>query len=432
MTTLDKIYRIFLENPLAITDSRHIQKGSVFFALKGDNFDGNEFAIDAVNQGCVAAIIDNPQIVDDRCIYVENVLETLQCLSTLHRKSLGVKVLTITGSNGKTTTKELINSVLSRKFNVYATKGNLNNHIGVPLTLLSLTKEIDIAVVEMGANHPGEIKQLSNIAMPDYGIITNIGRAHLEGFGSFEGVKQTKGELYQYIAEHKGCVFYNPNNEHLNDLINQYNLGNYSIPYTKDLGVISIDSTVTSPYLCIKVNSVGNSEPFKIQTSLVGNYNFENVLSAITVGHYMGIPLEMIKEAIEGYTPSNSRSQLVKTNYNTVILDAYNANPSSMEVSIRNFSSYNDNQKVVIIGEMLELGDYAEEEHKRVAELVKSNGFCLVIFVGKGFENEAKDYLYFPDSESCAQYLKDHPIHNSLILLKGSRGVKLERVMERL
>ncbi len=432
MTTLEKIYRIFLENPLAITDSRHVQKGAIFFALKGDNFDGNRFAIDAVNQGCVAAIVDNPHIVDDRCIYVENVLETLQNLSTLHRKSIGVKVLAITGSNGKTTTKELIKSVLSEKYNVYATKGNLNNHIGVPLTLLSLTKEIDIAVVEMGANHPGEIKQLSNIAMPDYGIITNIGRAHLEGFGSFEGVKQTKGELYRYIAEHKGCVFYNPNNEYLNDIINQYGLRDYSIPYAKDLGVISIDTTALSPYLCIRVKPAENSDPFIIQTSLVGSYNFENVLAAITVGHYMGISLEMIKEALEDYTPSNSRSQLVKTNYNTVILDAYNANPSSMEVSIKNFSSYNGNQKIVIIGEMLELGDYAEEEHKRVVELVKSSGFYLAIFVGKGFKNETKDYLYFPDSESCAQYLKVHPIHNSLILLKGSRGVKLERVMESL
>lgn len=432
MTTLEKIYQIFLENPLAITDSRHVQKGSVFFALKGDNFDGNRFAIDAVNQGCVAAIVDDSQIVDDRCIYVENVLETFQNLSTIHRKSLGVKVLAVTGSNGKTTTKELISSVLSKKHNIYATKGNLNNHIGVPLTLLSLTKEVDIAVVEMGANHPGEIKQLSNIAMPDYGIITNIGRAHLEGFGSFEGVKQTKGELYQYIAEHKGYVFYNPNNEHLNDIIIQYNLRDHAIPYCKGLDEISVDTSIPSPYLCIKVKSVENSEPFKIQTSLVGSYNFENVLAAITVGQYMGIPLELIKEALEEYTPSNSRSQLVKTNYNTVILDAYNANPSSMEVSIRNFSSYNDNQKVAIIGEMLELGDYVEEEHKRVAELVKSSGFYLAIFVGKGFKNEAKDYLYFPDSESCAQYLEVHPIHNSLILLKGSRGVKLERVMERL
>ncbi|NVO10471.1 MAG: UDP-N-acetylmuramoyl-tripeptide--D-alanyl-D-alanine ligase [Bacteroidales bacterium] len=431
MTTLDKIYRIFLENPLVTTDSRHIQKGSMFFALKGDNFDGNRFAIEAVNQGCVAAIVDNPKIIDDRCIYVENVLETLQNLSTLHRKSLGIKILAITGSNGKTTTKELVSSVLSKKYNVCATKGNLNNHIGVPLTLLSLTNEIDIAVVEMGANHPGEIKQLSSIAMPDYGIITNIGRAHLEGFGSFEGVKQTKGELYQYLAANKGYAFYNPNNEYLNDIINHCNLRSHSIPYIKELDEISIDTSIPSPYLCLKVKLAGN-KPLRIQTSLVGNYNYENVLAAITVGQYMGISLEMIKEAIEGYTPSNSRSQLVKTNFNTVILDAYNANPSSMEVSIRNFSAYDGNQKVVIIGEMLELGDYSAEEHKRIAKLVKSCGFYLTIFVGRGFKNEAEDYLYFPDSDSCLQYLKDHPIQNSLVLLKGSRGVKLEKVMERL
>ncbi len=432
MNTLESIYQLYLSNPAISTDSRSVHEGSIFFALKGETFDGNKFAKNAIKSGAIAAIVDDPEIKESGCIYVKSVLETLQNLSTLHRRALDTKVLAITGSNGKTTTKELVSSVLSKKYRVYATKGNLNNHIGVPLTLLSLTKDIDIAIVEMGANHPGEIKKLTSIAEPNYGIITNIGRAHLEGFGSFDGVKQTKGELYHYLSQNNGSVFYNSDNEHLKDLIATFKLNDRAIAYGLGLEEVSIESSESNPYLCLKVKLTGANSYQRIQTSLVGNYNYENVLAAITVGHYMSVPIEQIKDAIESYNPSNSRSQLVKTAKNTVILDAYNANPSSMEVALKNFvSNWNEN-KVAIIGEMLELGDYSEIEHKRVAELVKSLGFSLVILIGKNFEQESMGCLFFKDSELCSQYLIEHPIQNAFILLKGSRGVKLEKVMEKL
>jgi UDP-N-acetylmuramoyl-tripeptide--D-alanyl-D-alanine ligase len=432
MTTIEEIYHLFIDNPTITTDSRQVQKGSIFFALKGDSFDGNKYALNAIQQGCIAAIVDDPNIKDNRCIYVENVLKTLQNLSYIHRKALGVKVLAITGTNGKTTTKELINTVLSQKYKVFATKGNLNNHIGVPLTLLSLTKDIDIAVVEMGANHPGEIQQLSSITEPDFGIITNIGKAHLEGFGSFEGVKQTKGELYQSISKNNGYVFYNPDNKILVELVSDYRLKNHSIPYGTGLESFKIDITPKSPFLCLNIKPKNNGSVISIESSLVGNYNYENILAAITVGLYMGIPVDQIKLAIESYKPSNSRSQLVKTNFNTVILDAYNANPSSMEVAIKNFASIDNPNKVVIVGEMLELGDYSAAEHKRIAELVKSIGFRSVIFIGEGFKEHSNDCLFFKDSDSCSNYLIENPISNAFILLKGSRGVRLEKVMERL
>lgn len=432
MTTIEEIYQLFIKFPVISTDSRNLLKGSIFFALKGDHFDGNKFALDAVKQGCVAAIVDDPNINDEQCIYVESVLKTLQNLSTYHRKALGLKVLAITGTNGKTTTKELIKAVLSKKYSVYATQGNLNNHIGVPLTLLSLTKDIEIAIVEMGANHPGEIKLLSSIAEPNFGIITNIGKAHLEGFGSFEGIKRTKGELYQKIAETKGIIFYNPDNNILVDLIDRFELNDFSIPYRSGLDSIVIDHISNTPFLNLVIKPLDGISPIHIQASLVGDYNYENVLAAVTVGLYMGISLDLIKEAIEGYVPSNSRSQLVKTEHNTVILDAYNANPSSMEVALKNFALIQNSNKVVIVGEMLELGDHSIEEHKRIADLVKSLGFSSIIFIGKNFEDNSKDCLFFKDAENCSAYLIDHPIKNAYVLLKGSRGVKLEKVMERL
>jgi UDP-N-acetylmuramoyl-tripeptide--D-alanyl-D-alanine ligase len=432
MTTLEKIYQLFLSNPIVITDSRSVQEGSIFFALKGENFDGNKFALQAINQGCAAAIVDDPNIIHDKCIQVSNVLETLQNLANIHRKALDVKVIAITGSNGKTTTKELVNCVLSQKYKVYATKGNLNNHIGVPLTLLSLTKEIDIAVVEMGANHPGEIGVLAKIAEPNFGIITNIGIAHLEGFGSFEGVKQTKGELYHFISQNNGTVFYNPVNEHLKDLIAEFNLSNQSISYGYGFSDVCIDDVNANFYLTLKVKTAENSSYDKINTALVGNYNFENVLASITIGNYLEVPFDLMKVALDNYVPSNSRSQLVKTNLNTVILDAYNANPSSMEVAIRNFATLQSSNKVIIVGEMLELGDYSTLEHKKISDLIKSFEFAKIIFIGKGFESFSKDCLFFDSSGACSNYLKENPITNAHILLKGSRGVKLEMVMEKL
>ena len=431
MRTLDDLYKLYLKNPVITTDSRNTPKNSIFFALKGDSFDGNKFAINAINQGCIAAVVDDPKIDDSRFIHVDNTLQTLQSLARIHRRALGVKVVAITGTNGKTTTKELVNAVLSKSFKVYATKGNLNNHIGVPLTLLSLTKDIEIAIVEMGANHPSEIKQLCEIAEPDFGLITNIGKAHLEGFGSFEGVKKTKGELYHYIASKQGSVFYNTKNPILVDLIKQKHLAKNAIPYGYGLEYASVLGNDSNPFLAVEVKP-NKQNSIVIQTSLIGNYNFENVLAAFTVGVYMGVPIGKIKEALEGYSPSNSRSQLLKTQFNTVILDSYNANPSSMELAITNFSSLKSSSKTVILGEMLELGEYSVTEHKRIASIVKSSNFDKIIFIGKGFENEADNCLYFCDSEKCSNYLDKEPIKDSLVLLKGSRGVKLEKVLDKL
>lgn len=432
MTTIEEIYQLYTKYPCIVTDSRGIQRDSIFFALKGETFDGNKFAIEAVDKGCIAAIVDDSSINHPNCIHVEDVLCTLQELANIHRIVLGTRVIAITGTNGKTTTKELVNAVLTAKYNVYATKGNLNNHIGVPLTLLALTKDIDIAIVEMGANHPGEIRFLSGIVEPDYGIITNIGKAHLEGFGSFEGVKKTKGELYQNIAQKNGIVFYNQENQILAELIEEYNLYEQAIPYGYGVDAISINSSNTNSFLCLDIVLPNQILPITISTSLVGNYNFENVLAAITVGLYLGVPIEAIKIALEGYVPTNSRSQLVKTNFNEVILDAYNANPSSMEVAVKNFASLNHSNKVVIVGEMLELGSYSHDEHNRIARLIKSLGFSMVIFIGKGFETESEGYLFFVDSEGCAKFLKEKPIEDAIVLLKGSRGVKLEKIMTEL
>ena len=428
METISRIYKLFLENPVISTDSRKITKGSIFFALKGENFDGNKYANDALNAGCVAAIVDDPEINHPNCIYVENVLTTLQTLSNIHRKSLGIKVIGITGSNGKTTTKELIYNVLKQKYNVHATVGNLNNHIGVPLTLLSLTKDTEIAIVEMGANHPGEIMELAKIAEPDYGLITNIGRAHLGGFGSFEGVKKTKGELYEYISINGGVVFYNAANDILNDLIKKYSLEDYAIPYGYGYRSISISKS-NNPFLKVEVINHNGDSFIEIQTSLVGSYNFENVYAAMTVGKYMGVPVEKIRIAIESYTPSNSRSQLVKTKLNTLVLDAYNANPTSMENALENFSKIEGDNKIVMLGEMLELGEYSDDEHKRIVALAKSLGFSSIYLVGKGFGKFSEGCLYFGSSDDCANYLLNNPIQNSVILVKGSRGVKLEKVV---
>ncbi len=433
MITIEELYQLYKKYPLITTDSRNVVKGSIFFALKGETFDGNKFAVEAINQGCAAAVVDDKSVVHEKCYQVNNVLAALQNLANFHRIILGLRVIGITGTNGKTTTKELINAVLSKKYKVFATKGNLNNHIGVPITLLSLTSDINIAIVEMGANHPREIALLSSIAEPDYGIITNIGKAHLEGFGSFEGVKNTKGELYKHIADNNGCVIYNSENDILLELIKRYRLEDKSVPYGVGLAKAEINQSSKSPFLSVDIElDDDKNTSMTINTNLVGLYNFENVLAAITVGLFMNVPIESIKVALENYTPSNSRSQLVKTSKNEVILDAYNANPSSMEVAVRNFASFDVSNKVVIVGEMLELGEYSTAEHQRIADLIKSFNFAKTIFIGQSFKNYAEGVLFFENSKLCAEYLINNRLQNSLILLKGSRGVKLETVMEQL
>ncbi len=433
------LYEVFLKHPHICIDSRKATEDSLFFALKGDNNDGNEYAEKALEK-CPYAIIDNPDYAkDNRYILVDNVLDTLQKLATYHRKRLGLPILTITGTNGKTTTKELTARVLSKKYNVFYTQGNLNNHIGVPLTLLSMTKEHTFGVVEMGASHKGEIAKLCKIAAPDFGIITNVGRAHLEGFGSFDGVKKTKGELYQYLHENDGMAFVNYDNEILEDLNPPHNIIYYGTKiFTHCQGKIE-DSPL---YLSLKwmpsdevianENEVVNNDNYTIHTHLIGAYNFENALAAICVGNNFGIKPADIKDAIENYIPQNNRSQMVKTeNGNSVLLDCYNANPSSMDVAINNFANIKADSKVLILGDMLELGDASSREHGVLVGLIQRLGFEDVYLVGKNFSSikDAHVFQCFYDSDDCAKKIESLKLTGHTILVKGSRGMKMEKIV---
>ena len=426
---LEELYQHYLNHGSVATDSRSIPKGAIFFGLKGDKFDGNKFAEQALNNGASLAVIDNPTFMTHDCILVENTLKTLQELANHHRKQLKAKIIGITGTNGKTTTKELIQCVLSKKYHAVATKGNLNNQIGVPLTLLSLTADVEVAIVEMGASHPGDIAELASIAAPDIGIITNIGKAHLEGFGSYEGVVRTKGELYDYIARHKGLIIYNQHNEVLKQLVMGIGIAN-KLEYSNYCKSIKVTNQHDTPFISVNVEMAGTDKPMDIKTKLVGSYNIENIEAAIAVGLHFGVKPELIKNAIEEYNPSNSRSQLIQTKRNTVIMDAYNANPTSMEAAVRNFTSLDSPNKIIILGEMLELGSYAESEHKKVVKLLESLGATQVFLIGQNFSGINSSYGWFADAKACAEYFLSHEVANATILLKGSRGVGLERVLD--
>jgi UDP-N-acetylmuramoyl-tripeptide--D-alanyl-D-alanine ligase len=428
---IEDIYQLFCKHPIISIDSRNIAEDSIFFALKGENFDGNKFVLDAINKGAAYSITDNSEYgTNSKCIVVENVLETLQNLANFHRKNIGLPIIAITGTNGKTTTKELLSAILSTKYKVISTKGNLNNHIGVPLTLLSMDKSTEIGIVEMGANHINEIKLLCEIAAPNFGLITNVGRAHLEGFGSFDGVIQAKTELYQFLGKNKGRAFYNSENEILKNEIKKYNFT--SISYgINDNDYCKGKLISSNPFLEFSVfNKKNNSEIVK--TNLVGEYNLENAMAASCVGLYLGVSMDNIKSAIYNYIPSNNRSQLHKKNDNILLLDCYNANPSSMEAAIYNFSTM-DTQgltKILILGEMLELGNESDKEHQKIVQLIKNKGFREVYFVGKGFKiAENENYRYFEDSKKLQSYLENEKIKKAFILIKGSRGVKLETII---
>lgn len=433
------LYEIFLKYPHICIDSRKASEDSLFFAMKGDNNDGNEYAEKALEK-CPYAIVDNPDIVkDDRYILVDNALDTLQKLATYHRKRLGLPILAITGTNGKTTTKELTARVLSKKYNVFYTQGNLNNHIGVPLTLLSMTKEHTFGVVEMGASHKGEIAKLCKIAAPDFGIITNVGRAHLEGFGSFNGIKEAKGELYKYLHENDGMAFINYDNEILEDMNPPRNIVYYGTKiFTHCQGKIE-DSPL---YLSLKwmpsdevianEDDAVNNDNYTIHTHLIGAYNFENALAAICVGNNFGIKPADIKDAIENYIPQNNRSQMVKTeNGNSVLLDCYNANPSSMDAAVNNFANIKAENKVLILGDMLELGEASSREHGVIVGLIQRLGFEKVYLVGKNFSSikDAHVFHCFYDSDDCAKTIESLKLTGHTILVKGSRGMKMEKIV---
>ena len=424
MNTTEKIYQAFAKAYKVSTDSRKIEDGAVFFALKGDNFDGNDFALPVANAGVASLVVcdrdDIPQ--HERILKVDNTLTALQDLARYHRKQMKATVLSITGTNGKTTTKELISAVLSQKYNIINTQGNFNNHIGVPLTLLTIKPETEIAVVEMGANHPGEIDTLAHIACPDFGLITNIGKAHLEGFGSFEGVINTKTELYRYIKGNGKALFVN----RANDLLWGLSEGQERISYGCHCGAnYPVAKGKCNPYLSVRWNQT------EIQTHLVGIYNFENVAAAIGVGQYFGVEAEKIIAALEAYTPTNSRSQVIENGKNRIVMDAYNANPTSMQAALRNFREICSKNHLLILGDMRELGQDSEAEHRNILNLLNELNYQAAYLVGPEFNayNDNPKWMTFATSDELSQYLESHHIEGKDILVKGSRGIRLEKVL---
>ena len=428
---LSALYQIFLDCQSVTTDSRNCPDGSLFIALKGESFNGNAFAKLALDSGCAFAIIDEIQYAvegDQRYILVDDCLQTMQQLANYHRRQLGTRVIGITGTNGKTTTKELISSVLCQAHNVLYTLGNLNNHIGVPTTLLRLKPEHDLAVIEMGANHPGEIKFLCEIAEPDYGIITNVGKAHLEGFGSFEGVIKTKGELYDYLRERKNStVFIHHDNAFLKEIAGGLNLISYG---SEDGLYISGHVTGNSPYLTFEWKAGKDGEHHEVKTQLIGEYNFPNALAAITIGRFFDVEPGKIDIALAEYAPQNNRSQLKQTADNTLIIDAYNANPTSMQASISNFRNMEVENKMLILGDMRELGKDGPEEHQKIADFLTECGFKDVMLVGDQFAAAKHNFPTYPDAPAVIEVLQKSKPHGKTILIKGSNGIKLSTVID--
>lgn len=431
---IETLYKHFLKHPLVCTDTRDIQPDSIFFALKGGNFNANQFAEQALNSGCSLAVIDEEKYKkDERYLLVKDVLTTLQELANYHRKQLSIPVIGITGTNGKTTSKELLNAVLSQKYKVLATKGNLNNHIGVPLTLLNINAQHEIAIIEMGANHQGEIAMLCAIAEPDYGMITNIGKAHLEGFGGYEGVVKTKNELYQFIQQKGGKLFVNIDDQVLRELSENTTRITFGTSSTADFTGKLIDC---NPFVKLKCKAKNDTQSLEekpiISTQLIGNYNFENILAAACIGNYFNVSEEQIKRGLENYIPSNNRSQVMQTKNNLLLLDAYNANPSSMNAAIENFAQMNQANKMVILGDMLELGDDSAKEHDAIVNLLKKKNITDVLLVGPFFMESGKiiQAKTFSNADEVVVYLKQNPVKNAAILVKGSRGIKLEKVVE--
>ncbi len=413
---IEDLYAIFSESYLVDTDTRKIREGSLFFALKGENFNGNDYALEALEKGASYAIIDEDiKNEDPRLILVGNVLKVLQELANYHRKQLHIRIIALTGSNGKTTTKELINLVLSKKYTTVATQGNLNNHIGVPLTLLNMGEDVEMGIVEMGANHLKEIELLSSIVEPDYGYITNFGKAHLEGFGSVRGVIEGKSELYENIIKNRKQVFVNPDDP-------------IQMKRTESADRILFDNFFT----------LVNTDPFitlsfdgdVIKTKLVGSYNYPNILAAITMGIYFEVPKKDIINAIMSYTPDNNRSQIIKTPHNDIILDAYNANPTSVEAAINSFKKSESQEKAVILGDMFELGGDSQKEHQNIVDLLSELNFSRVFLIGENYHETKCAFHKFKEFEDFSEYLNENKLQNQHILIKGSRGMQLERVLD--
>lgn len=423
--TIEALYQLYLQYPSIQTDTRKLKEGDIFFALKGPNFNANSFAVKALEAGAAYAVIDEAlEVEDERLILVKDVLQTLQELAAYHRKQFNIPFIAITGSNGKTTTKELVYSVLATHYNTYTTQGNLNNHIGVPLTLLSIPAGAEMAVIEMGANHQKEIESYCVYTDPTHGIITNCGKAHLEGFGGLEGVRKGKGELYDYIRAHHGTIFRYNDYDYLHSM---------SKGIDKILGYGTTEGDVTG--------TVAASEPFlevamskgtsfqQVHTQLVGAYNLPNVLCAIAVGKAFAVPDEKIKKAIESYTPSNSRSQMVEKEGNHIILDAYNANPTSMRAAIENFARLTAQHKVLMLGGMMELGEESKNEHQQIVDLINQYSWHKVVLVGGDFGKVNHNYIYFSNSTEAANWYQQQKFSTTHLLIKGSRSMQMEKII---
>lgn len=427
---ISELYQIFLNHPVVTTDSRRTPKGSIFFALKGETFDGNQYAGKALEQGCSFAVVDDAKIVgNEKYIFVDNVLETLQRLAHYHREQMpGKMVIQVTGTNGKTTTKELVSTVLSQIAPVQWTQGNLNNHIGVPLTLLTLEDDNGFGIIETGANHPGEIAKLSEIVDPDMGLITNVGRAHLEGFGSFEGVKKTKGELYDYIRrENKIGIFLNASDENLVAMAGDLPAVRYGLTGTLDAEVWG-EVVECNPFVRFRYRQE-HTQWHTVQTHLIGAYNIHNLMAAVAVGMQFGVPFSLINEALANYQPTNNRSEFRDTVRNHLVIDAYNANPTSMAAALDNFRQIKAEKKLMILGDMRELGADSAREHQRVVDMACESG-AEVWLVGQNFADTKNDFRLFPDVEAVKQELQAHPVSEYTILIKGSNGTKLFQLPE--
>lgn len=427
--TISELYQYYLRHPSVQTDTRKIKQGDIFFALKGPNFNGNHFAKQALEMGASYAVVDEKVgDGDPRVLLFDDVLTTLQLLAKHHREQFRIPFIGITGSNGKTTSKELIYAVLSSHYKTYTTQGNLNNHIGVPLTLLAVKQDAEMAVIEMGANHQKEIEGYCVYAQPTHGVITNAGKAHLEGFGGEEGVRKGKAELYNYLGEHNGIAFIFEDYEYLWEMAKHVQT---FVPYstTGRNGVVQGHIVSNEPFLTISV-SIKQGEAFTIQTKLVGDYNLPNVLCAVAVGDFFLVPQEKIKQAIENYTPSNSRSQLVQKDSNSIILDAYNANPTSMKAAIENFAHLKAEKKVLMLGGMMELGDESIEEHKNIIALIKKYKWQDVVLVGGDFQKIDHGFIFFADSLQAREWYANQHFSNTHILIKGSRSMKMERILD--
>lgn len=424
--TIPELYNIYLQNPSIQTDTRKLKQGDIFFALKGPNFNGNLFAAKALEAGAAYAVIDEVQEGrDERMILVPDVLQALQDLASYHRDQFKIPFIAITGSNGKTTTKELVSSVLASHYKTYTTQGNLNNHIGVPLTILSIRQDAEMAVIEMGANHQKEIEGYCVYTKPTHGIITNCGKAHLEGFGGVEGVRKGKGELYDYIRAHNGTIFMYDDYDYLHTM--SQGIAQREI-YGTINGTVTGQVKASEPFLEVSITN-GLSQK-NIRTQLVGDYNLPNVLGAISIGKYFAVPEEKIATTIEAYTPSNSRSQMLEKDGNHIVLDAYNANPTSMRAAIENFAKFPSTEKVLMLGGMMELGEDSIMEHQQIVDLINQHTWKQVVLVGGDFAHAQHDYLYFPNSSEATKWFQEQGFNNTYLLIKGSRSMQMEKILQ--